>query len=84
MIEEHSLFDRFAANSVRCLNEVSSQGELADKRPCLLYTSDAADEEDSVDLGGSRNSEKKKKRNVLRKIGYITIKAGSADKNTRE
>src|SRR5665648_65201 len=22
--------------------------------PCLLYTSDAADEEDSVDLGGSR------------------------------
>src|SRR5665648_1263921 len=22
-------------------------------RPCLLYTSDAADEEDSVDLGGS-------------------------------
>ena len=33
MIEEHSLFDRFAANSVRCLNEVSSQGELADKRP---------------------------------------------------
>ena len=24
--------------------------------PCLLYTSDAADEEDSVDLGGRRNS----------------------------
>src|SRR5664279_6392435 len=23
-------------------------------RPCLLYTSDAADEEDSVDLGGRR------------------------------
>ena len=33
MIEEHSLFDRFVANLVRCLNEVSSQGELADKRP---------------------------------------------------
>ena len=32
MIEGHSLFDGFAANSVRCLNEVSSQGELADKR----------------------------------------------------
>ena len=32
MIEVHSLFDGFAANSVRCLNEVSSQGELADKR----------------------------------------------------
>ena len=35
---------------------------------CLLYTSDAADEEDSVDLGGCRiikqkKREKKKKRN---------------------
>ena len=28
---------------------------------CLLYTSDAADEEDSVDLGGRRNIKKKKK-----------------------
>ena len=28
---------------------------------CLLYTSDAADEEDSVDLGGRRIIEKKKK-----------------------
>ena len=29
---------------------------------CLLYTSDAADEEDSVDLGGCRILKKKKKR----------------------
>ena len=28
---------------------------------CLLYTSDAADEEDSVDLGGRRILQKKKK-----------------------
>ena len=28
---------------------------------CLLYTSDAADEEDSVDLGGRRANKKKKK-----------------------
>ena len=28
---------------------------------CLLYTSDAADEEDSVDLGGCRHTKKKKK-----------------------
>ena len=28
---------------------------------CLLYTSDAADEEDSVDLGGPRLIKKKKK-----------------------
>ena len=27
---------------------------LADAEACLLYTSDAADEEDSVDLGGRR------------------------------
>ena len=30
--------------------------------PCLLYTSDAADEEDSVDLGGRRIIKKKKRR----------------------
>ena len=29
-------------------------------RTCLLYTSDAADEEDSVDLGGRRMIKKKK------------------------
>src|SRR5664279_6624125 len=31
-------------------------------RRCLLYTSDAADEEDSVDLGGRRIIKKKKKK----------------------
>eukprot|EP00658_Telonema_sp_P-2_P038117 TRINITY_DN27392_c0_g1_i2.p1 TRINITY_DN27392_c0_g1~~TRINITY_DN27392_c0_g1_i2.p1 ORF type:complete len:109 (+),score=24.35 TRINITY_DN27392_c0_g1_i2:141-467(+) len=30
-------------------------------RACLLYTSDAADEEDSVDLGGRRIIKKKKR-----------------------
>ena len=33
-----------------------------DVEPCLLYTSDAADEEDSVDLGGRRIIKKKKKK----------------------
>src|SRR5674536_287815 len=32
---------------------------------CLLYTSDAADEEDSVDLGGRRIIKKKKKKNKI-------------------
>eukprot|EP00656_Telonema_subtile_P048700 TRINITY_DN5871_c0_g1_i4.p1 TRINITY_DN5871_c0_g1~~TRINITY_DN5871_c0_g1_i4.p1 ORF type:complete len:102 (+),score=5.24 TRINITY_DN5871_c0_g1_i4:41-307(+) len=32
--------------------------------PCLLYTSDAADEEDSVDLGGRRIIKKKKKNRI--------------------
>ena len=31
---------------------------------CLLYTSDAADEEDSVDLGGRRMTKKKKNNQV--------------------
>src|SRR5674536_408875 len=33
---------------------------------CLLYTSDAADEEDSVDLGGRRIIKKKKKQKIKR------------------
>ena len=32
--------------------------------PCLLYTSDAADEEDSVDLGGPRIIKKKIKKAI--------------------
>eukprot|EP00658_Telonema_sp_P-2_P055699 TRINITY_DN44262_c0_g1_i1.p1 TRINITY_DN44262_c0_g1~~TRINITY_DN44262_c0_g1_i1.p1 ORF type:complete len:123 (-),score=28.55 TRINITY_DN44262_c0_g1_i1:46-414(-) len=32
---------------------------------CLLYTSDAADEEDSVDLGGRRIIKKKKKEHMI-------------------
>ena len=34
--------------------------ETLQVRCCLLYTSDAADEEDSVDLGGCRIIKKKK------------------------
>eukprot|EP00658_Telonema_sp_P-2_P000737 TRINITY_DN10265_c0_g1_i1.p1 TRINITY_DN10265_c0_g1~~TRINITY_DN10265_c0_g1_i1.p1 ORF type:complete len:107 (-),score=28.89 TRINITY_DN10265_c0_g1_i1:70-390(-) len=37
------------------------KGVFAQLRGCLLYTSDAADEEDSVDLGGRRIIKKKKK-----------------------
>src|SRR5678815_5415986 len=33
-------------------------------RTCLLYTSDAADERSSVDLGGRRIIKKKKKKNI--------------------
>ena len=35
--------------------------------PCLLYTSDAADERSSVDLGGRRIIKKKKKRKYKKK-----------------
>ena len=34
---------------------------IIDGTPCLLYTSDAADERSSVDLGGRRIIQKKKK-----------------------
>ena len=34
---------------------------------CLLYTSDAADEEDSVDLGGRRTIKKKQKKEKKKK-----------------
>src|SRR5665648_1246182 len=36
--------------------------EVEQLKNCLLYTSDAADEEDSVDLGGRRIIKKKKKK----------------------
>src|SRR5664279_6650545 len=36
--------------------------EVSQVHFCLLYTSDAADEEDSVDLGGRRIIKKKKKK----------------------
>eukprot|EP00658_Telonema_sp_P-2_P053855 TRINITY_DN4256_c0_g1_i7.p2 TRINITY_DN4256_c0_g1~~TRINITY_DN4256_c0_g1_i7.p2 ORF type:complete len:121 (+),score=29.12 TRINITY_DN4256_c0_g1_i7:626-988(+) len=38
----------------------TSDGMPHPYEPCLLYTSDAADEEDSVDLGGRRIIKKKK------------------------
>ena len=39
---------------------------------CLLYTSDAADERSSVDLGGRRIIKKKKKSNNSRCMGTAT------------
>eukprot|EP00658_Telonema_sp_P-2_P035023 TRINITY_DN25523_c0_g1_i6.p1 TRINITY_DN25523_c0_g1~~TRINITY_DN25523_c0_g1_i6.p1 ORF type:complete len:172 (-),score=24.01 TRINITY_DN25523_c0_g1_i6:36-551(-) len=43
----------------------SLEGEISDT--CLLYTSDAADEEDSVDLGGRRIIKKKKSKTINRR-----------------
>ena len=39
---------------------------------CLLYTSDAADERSSVDLGGRRIIKKKKTTNMLSGAAYPT------------
>src|SRR5665648_1239379 len=43
------------------MRELAVQGSNDTNTTCLLYTSDAADEEDSVDLGGRRIIKKKKK-----------------------
>ena len=47
------------------------EADLAEVLPviCLLYTSDAADERSSVDLGGRRIIKKKKKENITRHAG---------------
>eukprot|EP00656_Telonema_subtile_P004525 TRINITY_DN12068_c0_g1_i3.p1 TRINITY_DN12068_c0_g1~~TRINITY_DN12068_c0_g1_i3.p1 ORF type:complete len:108 (-),score=17.65 TRINITY_DN12068_c0_g1_i3:15-338(-) len=44
------------------------------KEACLLYTSDAADEEDSVDLGGRR---------ITKKKNHTTISNTTIDNNQR-
>ena len=49
--------------------DISSSAKLESN--CLLYTSDAADEEDSVDLGGRRIIKKKK---IIRKKKKQKIK----------
>ena len=44
-----------------CVHRPRPVGGAAHFGPCLLYTSDAADERSSVDLGGRRIIKKKKK-----------------------
>ena len=66
--------------------EIRSFGQLVGH--CLLYTSDAADERSSVDLGGRRiikNKNKKKKRKQKKKkkkekINDVTKKNRETDK----
>ena len=54
----------------------STQGVRIDTEPqrnmntCLLYTSDAADEEDSGDIGGRRNTKKNKTKKKKNKSGF--------------
>src|SRR5678815_6116863 len=44
--------------------DIAMTGEITLSGRCLLYTSDAADERSSVDLGGRRIIKKKKKKNI--------------------
>ena len=50
---------------VELTDEMKSSTLLTDLLLCLLYTSDAADERSSVDLGGRRIIKKKTKLTVL-------------------
>ena len=43
------------------------------KYSCLLYTSDAADEEDSVDLGGRRIIKKKRLKEKMWVIRWMIL-----------
>ena len=67
-------FDQIA-DRVRNFDEVHSVYLIAgayDFMVCLLYTSDAADEEDSVDLGGCRIIKKKTKERNGRRTSIIS------------
>ena len=58
---------RFAAQVAVDKGDIVAQPLHPDFETCLLYTSDAADEEDSVDLGGRNNHKKKKIEEVDKK-----------------
>ena len=56
-------FDNLAIDETR--REVRIEGRPIRVKPCLLYTSDAADERSSVDLGGRRIIKKKKSKYMM-------------------
>ena len=71
-VEPEDTLDMLVAGDSESYNSVSTMRLWEDKgiaaydcgqgaQSCLLYTSDAADEEDSVDLGGRRIIKKKRK-----------------------
>ena len=68
----HKLANTLRRSSLRIVGNksaVEAEGTLFNR--CLLYTSDAADERSSVDLGGRRIIKKKKKQNTA---GQVSIK----------
>ena len=63
-------------NMIETLREANGVGLAAPQvgRPCLLYTSDAADERSSVDLGGRRFiKQKKQKKKTGERISLLNI-----------
>ena len=66
---------RFMFNAKRVLPPETYQAIMVTTQACLLYTSDAADERSSVDLGGRRIIKKKKtvEDNVGRQLTTNTL-----------
>ena len=62
VVEDEASIREMIALNLRLAGMEAVEADSAEAAlPCLLYTSDAADEEDSVDLGGSWIIKKKKK-----------------------
>ena len=64
--ETHKPIANFAGNHTILFKD----DEGNEYKDCLLYTSDAADERSSVDLGGRRIIKKKKKKHKNRQSTY--------------
>ena len=58
----------YLVNMLQAIGKGGIELLLEVRRHCLLYTSDAADERSSVDLGGRRIIKKKKTQNSHRKL----------------
>ena len=67
-IEARRIINEAARPKLRDLHPDINSGLQGNIKACLLYTSDAADERSSVDLGGRRIiKKKKKKKNIYNK-----------------
>ena len=74
---------RLAALAARLINDGDEAANLfTQEQRCLLYTSDAADERSSVDLGGRRII-KKKKYDILERDDTLTHKKLREKKHNR-
>ena len=63
-------------------DEFLSKWHACKSHPCLLYTSDAADERSSVDLGGRRIIKKKKKKHRRRRQNTTLKTSKQADETS--
>ena len=70
-------------NVVVSMQDEKSQIKNKEKA-CLLYTSDAADERSSVDLGGRRIIKKKKNNNAMRNKLQSQQQRSRISKHTQE